>query len=77
LTGYCGHIKPLTTDPQEAIVFRPRGRPTIAGTELRVRLTDSDRRYVESMSRVMNVSYSEFSRMVLKTIREENREILR
>jgi hypothetical protein len=58
-------------------MFRPRGRPTIAGSELRIRLTDNDRRYVESMSRVMNVSYSEFFRMALKTIREENREIVR
>jgi hypothetical protein len=58
-------------------MFRPRGRPAIAGSELRIRLTDSDRRYVESMSRIMNVSYSEFLRMVLKIIREENREIVR
>lgn len=58
-------------------MLRPRGRPIIAASELRIRLTDSDRRYVESMSRVMKVSYSEFFRMVLKTVRDENREIAR
>ncbi len=50
-------------------MVRPLGRPPKVTTPIKLHLSDSDRRYVDSMVFVMGVTYSEFFSIVLEAAR--------
>src|SRR3954447_5610913 len=59
---------------QEAAMARPAGRPPQVNEEIKITLTDADKRRVDQLCQVMNVGYSEFFRLLLAGAFELARE---